>query len=531
MNLLDNKWIPVQRENGDLENIAPWQIVEMENPVIKLASPRHDFDGSLIQFLIGLLQTACTPEDHDKWVDWLETPPSPEDLNDYFRKYKKAFEVDTESPCFMQDFESLDAESKPISGLLIEAPGTRTSKLFLDHFVKDGFYNGFCANCAVTALFALQTNAPSGGVGHRTSLRGGGPLTTLIIPDTQAETPLPDTLWTTLWLNILDEKTINNSSGNNEFSENEYIFPWLAKTITSEAKTGKAITSEQASPLQMYWGMPRRIRLEWGSEIAGCCDICGCESSSLVTHYKTKNYGVNYTVGWEHPLSPHYQEKKTHEHLPMHAQPGGLAYRYWLGWTQGSENNIPAKIVSVFLDVDGRKIESEQIRLWVFGYDMDNMKARCWYEKQYPLFVINSQIEREDFSQRVNEMIGLASQISGFVQSCVKEAWFDRPADSRGSTDFIKEAFYEQTESIFLSLLGKLRESVSSGEPRSVLQLWHKQLVAHAMRLFDHWAANGDIAFDEPKRIAKAQKKLRNLLFGKKMLGSLGLGKDKEKVA
>ncbi|MEJ2046030.1 MAG: type I-E CRISPR-associated protein Cse1/CasA [Reinekea sp.] len=81
MNLLSSKWIPAIRQDGTTEPIAPWQITETDNPVIELDAARADFQGGLYQFLIGLLQTACMPEDIDEWSDWYEQPPSPDELN------------------------------------------------------------------------------------------------------------------------------------------------------------------------------------------------------------------------------------------------------------------------------------------------------------------------------------------------------------------------------------------------------------------------------------------------------------------
>ena len=527
MNLLTDPWIPVQRKKGTIEYIAPWQITEPDNPVIRLASPRHDFDGSLIQFLIGLLQTAAAPANGSAWEKWLTTPPSPEVLKERFSAYHTAFEVNGDGPRFMQDYEVLEGEEKPISGLMIEAPGNRTSTLFLDHFIKDGVYGGLCPCCAVTALFALQTNAPGGGVGHRTSLRGGGPLTTLVIPDTQVEGALPDTLWSLLWLNVLDQKDMRSITGDVERVENRDIFPWMSETRTSEAKTGRPTTPLDASPLQMFWAMPRRIRLNWANNESGTCDLCGAEGQPLVTHYVTKNYGVNYIGGWLHPLSPYYQDKKSAENLPMHAQPGGLAYRYWLAWTQGDDRYLTAKVVRTYKT--DRQLIDEQLRLWVFGYDMDNMKARCWYEKQYPLVVIEDEKLREAFCTRVANMVDLSTQVSGFVQSCVKEAWFNRPKDARGDTGFIKEAFFEQTEADFLSHLQQLQRPTD--DSRWVLQEWHAQLARHAIKLFDHWVAQGDLASENPRRIAEAHRKLRNLIYGKKLLSNLGIElKKKEKA-
>ena len=53
---------------------------------------------------------------------------------------------------------------------------------------------------AAMALFTLQTYAPSGGAGHRTGFRGGGPLTTLALPGPPPGEP--PTLWHLLWANV-----------------------------------------------------------------------------------------------------------------------------------------------------------------------------------------------------------------------------------------------------------------------------------------------------------------------------------------
>ena len=199
MNLL-SPWIPAIRRDGSRCRIAPWQLVETDNPVIELDVPRADFQGGLYQFLIGLLQTCFPPEDIDEWEDSYREPPSPDELKARLAQVSTAFELFSEigKPAFLQDLELDDGEQKAISALLIEAPGGKTLKDNLDFFIKRGQVEKLCPCCAAQALFTLQTNAPSGGVGHRVGLRGGGPLTTLVLPaDDHA------TLWQKLWLQSL----------------------------------------------------------------------------------------------------------------------------------------------------------------------------------------------------------------------------------------------------------------------------------------------------------------------------------------
>ena len=173
-NLIHQKWIPVKRKSGEHEKIAPWQLTDVwdSDPIIGLDTPRPDFNGSLIQFLIGLVQTTMAPEDMDKWFDLYSKPPKMKYLKDAFTKVESAFNLDGDSPCFMQE-PDLDTDvAKNISLLFIDSPAGKTLKENRDHFVKRGRYSHLCFDCAAAALFTLQTNAPSGGVGHRTSFGG-----------------------------------------------------------------------------------------------------------------------------------------------------------------------------------------------------------------------------------------------------------------------------------------------------------------------------------------------------------------------
>jgi len=530
MNLIFDQWIPIHSESGCEERIAPWQVTEPDDPIIALVAPRPDFNGALMQFLIGLLQTTAAPKNHDAWADWLEEPPAPEKLRAKFAPFGEAFELDGDGPCFMQDAEDLEGEAKPISALLIEAPGAQALRQNTDHFIKRDVVEALCPACAASALFTLQTNAPAGGVGHRTSLRGGGPLTTLVVMDPEGS-KLPETLWRNLWLNVLDTQMLAGMSGSPAKTERSDIFPWLAPTRTSEPKKGRSTTPEDTNPLYVYWAMPRRIRIDWKQRTEGVCDLCGNEGQSLVTRYVTRNYGTNYEGPWQHPLSPHYIDAKTGLPMSVHAQPGGLSYRHWLGWVQGSETVKPAKVVTMFREDTGRRLESEQFRVWAFGYDMDNMKARCWYEATFPLFLIPDDQRRREFSIRVQTMVDAANQVAGFAQSSIKEAWFKRPRDARGDTGFLKQAFFQKTESEFYRALNPLLDAIANDEDRNVLGAWHQVLRAAAMELFDYWAARGEVAFADPRRIAAAHQKLRNLIHGKKLLASLKINLKKEEAA
>jgi CRISPR system Cascade subunit CasA len=527
-NLVLDPWIPVRRSNGETHKIAPWQLTQdhEKNPIVALGAPRQDFSGALAQFLIGLLQVAATPGDRSgiEWLVWLDQPPEPDQLKTLITKLAGSFSLGGDGPRFMQDFEPLDEAPKLVSALLVDAPGAQTERLNADHFIKRGGVEGICSDCAAMALFTLQTNAPSGGAGHRTSLRGGGPLTTLVVLDPQGS-GLPPTLWRDIWLNVLDEDQLASLSGNSTLTAPEATFPWLAPTRIS-GKGGKDTFPQDVHPLQMYWGMPRRIRLELDGLSEGNCDLCGTKGISLVRRYVTRNYGINYNGAWEHPLSPHYRDSKSGMPMPAHAQPGGFSYRHWLAWTADGPDRLRARVVERFERV---LCDGEQLRLWAFGFDMDNMKARAWYETTVPLYLLPPGELRQLFIATVDQLIGAGVQVAGYLQSAVKEAWLKRPGDARGDLSYIKQAFYERTAGKFFRLLRSLHHASQCGvDDKSAHEEWLKTLRNEAERLFEEYASGGAMDEENLARISRAQIGLRKRLWGSKLYDILQLAKPKK---
>ncbi len=72
---------------------------------MELAFSRPDFNGALIQFLIGLVQTTMPPTDERAWKNVLMNPPSPKVLKNAFEKVAHAFDLDGNGARFMQDYE------------------------------------------------------------------------------------------------------------------------------------------------------------------------------------------------------------------------------------------------------------------------------------------------------------------------------------------------------------------------------------------------------------------------------------------
>jgi CRISPR system Cascade subunit CasA len=523
MNLITDRWIPVIRQNRQSDLIAPWQIAEADNPVVEINAPRPDFQCALYQFLIGLLQTCFAPEDEEQWLDYWQESPEQETLQSHFDKARSAFDLNSGGPAFLQDFDLPDGETKAIAALLIEAPGGKTLKDNLDHFIKRDLANQLCPSCAATALFTLQTNAPAGGVGHRVGLRGGGPLTTLVVPNnTQA------TLWQKLWLNVLNQEDLKPAE-----NINAQIMPWLGKTRISDK--GQITTPGDVHTLQAYWGMPRRIRLTEVVE-EGACDLCGRPADSMFRGYRTKNYGANYDGAWLHPLTPYrHDPKKVNLPLSLKGQQGGLGYRHWLGLALQDDDNgdKAAQIVQFYNQERGRKLaDCGGAAVWCFGYDMDNMKARCWYEARFPVFYLAQQ-QRQNLIGWAGELIQAARETVKMLRGEVKAAWFRRPEDAKGDMSAIDAQFWQATEADFYRLLKQLAElpEITRIAPDASYASWFKTLNTKMLEVFETATLTAAPEDLDLKRIVNAKKSLLIRFHGNKTIKDLKTKATSEEAA
>ncbi len=505
MNLIESKWIAVRREDGQRERIAPWQVTATydRNPIVAFDLPRPDFNGAMVQFLIGLLQSTFAPVEEVDWTNPFMQPPTPKALRKAFASIAHAFDLGGAGPRFMQDSDPalLEGEGKPIANLLIEAPGRATLRDNKDHFIKRGGVVGLCAACAATAIYALQTNAPVGGVGHRTSLRGGGPLTTLV---------LGRTLWETLWLAVLpNEDFLDSRYANADLFDDATRFPWMGATRTSEARTGSETTPQDVHPHQYFWAMPRRIHLDEPETQVGDCDLCGASAVTRYTRYFTRNYGINYTGPWKHPLTPYTRieaKEGGDEWVTRKGQRGGIGYRHWLGLVQHTRDQAthraPATVVDRYLAI---RQEVGAYRLWAFGYDMDQMTALGWCESTMPLNHIPRE-NREEYEWDVAVMVQAADKVASNLRKAVKSAWFKRPGDHKGDTTFIDHAFWHDTESVFHAHREQSAKTTDRHQRQTVRQRWHQIICRQALSLFDHWATHGPIEDGNPRRIYEARR-------------------------
>jgi len=505
MNLINDKWIPVRRRSGIKEKIAPWEVTDKyaEDPIIELCAVRPDFNGALVQFLIGLLQTTCAPQDNSSWRKWLNAPPAPQELRGKFKQVVFAFNLDGDGPRFMQDLtlETEEYETWKISKLLPGLPGIKTEEDNTDLFIKRNSITNLCVSCSAIAIFMAQSYGRSGGSGWRTGLRGSGPATTII----QGEN-----LWDTSWLNVVGKgKFLALGDVKKEGASDR--FPWMAKTKTSINK--EEITPIDVHPDQLFWQMPWRIRFVFKNR-HGDCDVCGeALDKGFSDEFFAKNYGMNYKGIWIHPLTPYSYKRDEPENIrPVNIDIGGIGYRHWLGLVLADEDNgkQPALVVEEIKNrMQGMGLEG--FRLRVFGYNMKKDRARCWYESIMPVIFIADEQKWKDYCSYIAMLICAADSVSDFLSKAVVKAL------NSAVFNAVRQRFWQETEKDFYEQINNLWQDVLAGhEGLGVRQVWHSCLARKAEEIFNDMSQADMIEILDAERVANAWNELRRNLYGKK---------------
>lgn len=469
LNLIEDPWIPVRRRDGSRAVVRP---DEMADPLIGGPDwPRADFNIGCLEFLIGLVFLADPPTDIDDWTRRQE--PDAARLRSALARLAPAFNLVGEGPLFLQDLEPLQGEPSAPDMLFIDSAGGNTARNNADLMVRRDRYPLLDLPTAAMALYLLQAHAPSGGAGNRTSMRGGGPLVTLVDPG-------PGRLWDLIWANVPDGTPTAAAD-----------LPWMKPTRTSEAK-GAETYPAQGHPTEAFFGMPRRLRLvTQGEQVSGVIQ---------------RPYGTNY-AGWMHPLTPYYRLKEGTEWLPQHPKAGRFGYRNWLGVVTAMPPQAPvlrrrAQTVETYED---RAVEAgrEAGRLIVAGWSMDNMKPRDFLLSCQPLPRLDA-----DRALTLSAMIECAETFGSVLRGALKSA-----VGEGSALDQWRETFFIETEAGFESGLTALLHGRASAE---VAAAWVQAMERVALRIFERVALAG---LDQRKskdmeRIAKDYDELRAVFAG-----------------
>ncbi len=453
LNLLSAPWIPVLAKDGTRQSIAPWQMADTN--IDRLDWPRPDLNIACLEMLIGLVFLADPPSGNKEWRT--RKAPEPDRLREKLTPYIPAFNVTGEGPLFLQDFEQLQGAPGPVDMLYIDSAGTNTAKKNADLMVHRGRYNTLDPGHAAMALYTLQAHAPSGGQGNRTSMRGGGPMVTLIDPG--------EGLWSLIWANVP-----NGTAGDMA------ALPWMKPTQISKEK-GSERYCQQGIKAEAFFGMPRRLRL--------------VVEDDRVTGVIQRPHGANY-AGWQHPLTPYYRIKEGTELLPKHPKPGAFGYRNWLGVVMSDKSDAlteRAEVLRLWTD----RTDSQQAHLIVAGWAMNKMTPVDFIWSEPPV------LRLEDDGLFLRGLIHAADKFRESLRSALGPV-LGKKGHAR---DTALEAFSKDTEVSFETHIAQLAGPSGFTAKHDIATAWVKDMRGVALSIFDRAAVPG-----LPNRLPKTQKKI-----------------------
>ncbi|WP_187968881.1 type I-E CRISPR-associated protein Cse1/CasA [Aquibium microcysteis] len=457
--------------------------------------PRGDLNVASAEFAIGILALIHRPTDEKDWrAIWDDRGAAAvgDGINWLAPFFNLFGDAEGEGPRFCQDLEPFGGEPNAVESLFIDTPGANGREKNADLMTHRDRFPALGLPAAAITLYAMQQFAPPGGRGNRTSMRGGGPMTTLVLP-TRNGGPAP--LKRLLLLNLVP--LFGGADGWLEDDAIGRALPWLNPTITSDGKPPRDVAEKDpaAHPAQAFFGMPRRIRLVADGE--GLCSLTG-RHGPLVTGFVQKPWGTNYSV-WTHPTTP-YRQNKDETPYTVKPKPGRFGYRDWVAVTVGRDERAdradPAKVVKA-LQSRGRDIRrfGFGIRLLAAGWAMNNMEAERFFESVQPLHLpANGGEDRgREIAETARRFADAADAAMRLLRSALNEALFGGQAKSTDAGPFAEatDAFYERTEQAFHEALQSIADDGIDAERANGLALdWLRTIRRAALAIFDEHATD-----------------------------------------
>ncbi len=418
LNLVTDDWIPIRRTGADGATVvAPWQLAAED--IVGFDWDRADFGISCRELVIGLLQLAFPPRDEREWHRrWCS--PRQEDWREALDRWAGCFELGGPDARFMQDAEPFEdtapqSRLRPASALFMDSPGQGALKRNTDLFVSRRQDGPLATGTAAMALFTLQSWACAGGGGHFVSLRGGGPLSTLVMPE--LPTGEGHRLARELWANVLPMPALPPA-------EAPSALPWLRNRTGPEGAT--RVSPRDAHPLEAWFAMPRRLRLAGFDAQAGTVGHC-CQVP----------YGTQY-VGWRHPFSPQRRLRPEDSWRTVRSHPSGPEMCNFLVWSLPARQDgrfRPAPAVEAF------RSRGLPYRILAGGWAMDRAKPLNFVCGLVPGIssVAASDPEREG---RLHRLAGMAELLANELRSaCGAEADILVEEFVRKTSDEFRAAF------------------------------------------------------------------------------------------
>lgn len=292
MNLLKDKWIPVGK-GVSFEQISFKELLCTDLPDLQVALPRDDLELACIQLLAAMTQVIFMPPDKKVLRERIKTPLNEKDYVEGIEKYRDWFDLEHPKWPFMQ-VRGVKGEWTSVQKLMIGMPEI-TSKSGSAHafFNEPTEVHATCPGITAIAMFNQASNSPSFGGGFKGSLRGAGPISTMI---------MGKNLRDTVWKNVLPLNKVRE------------LIPWYDDTKDNDKpvwvdpiQNGKIQPYSIGILRGLFW-QPVHMELVKADKPISC-DLLGVTKKDCFVGFRKKRYSFELEGIWPHPYSPSQFDK------------------------------------------------------------------------------------------------------------------------------------------------------------------------------------------------------------------------------
>ena len=434
MNLLTDQWIPVQHQNQFKHISLETLLTEQQELSISLS--RDDMELACLQLVICLTQVLFSPKNLSELGKRIAEPLTHADYQAAIADKTDWFELDHPIQPFMQN-RGVKATEPTDMTKLFAGLDSKSSCCFVN---EPNLATYLCPSCTAIGLFNQANNAPSFGGGFKGSLRGGAPITTLILSE-QA-----NNLRATVWNNVLPEDFLIEILPC-YFDKKQQPPVWV-----EPIKAGAKISSADTGLLRGLFWQPAHIELIKGEHRE--CSCCGAEAECYNGFNKEK-FVYDFLGIYPHPHSPRSFDTKKGEKIEKFASFTTTAP----AWTQlnqfmiqklsDKQGQTPAPVVTQAQDL----AMDEPLFLLVGGY---RNNSAAILERHHDLFNIAHGWQDHIDTIEVIIKIGLdyKTELRKKLYGFYKSTQIDLCATA-------ETQFYKQTEALIHEQLRQLNNPES----------------------------------------------------------------------
>jgi len=292
MNLLTDAWVPV-RELGRFKQV-PLAEVLCEDKDISLSLPRDDLEMAALQLLVSLTQVLWMPKDVSELRLRIKTPLSPEEYQSAIEEKKEWFDLEHPEYPFMQEKTTPQTAFASIQGIFAGMPDEKsTSSHAL--FVESSQISYACPSCITIAVFNRASCTPNYSGKHKGALRGGAPVTTLLLGNNLREN---------IWLNVMSSEFVKEIIPLDENADN---LPVWVNPIKNKSTFG----AQTIGLLRGLFWQPIHILFHNWEE--GVCQLCRTKGKVHGDYLRASDFKYTLNGIWPHPHSPRVWDIKKGE--------------------------------------------------------------------------------------------------------------------------------------------------------------------------------------------------------------------------